>query len=154
MPSPANLRMRWANIPGVSYAEQRTQSKAKEKPAKPRAKRPKPTTPYLHPRFIEAPHLYTKRGTRRKLHYTLPPSELDWCTAKQAMEILGCSRSSVDYIARKHNIRRHEHYFARPAGNGLTRLYYFNLDDVRIAKLHREAEKIKRRNAKRRKNHA
>lgn len=157
---------RWVSIPGVVYPEpnaakpkaptpQKTSSCKKSKlckttflvthacdtrkPKKPRKSR----RDYKHPLFIQNPTLYTKYGVRRKVPITPFPSELEWCTAKEAMKILSCGRSTVDAVVKKYSIPTRKCSYLRPAGNGATAFMYFYRDDVIMAAKLRSINKNK-----------
>jgi hypothetical protein len=136
---------RWVSIPGVVYPEPNA---AKPKAATPK-KAAKPKKPrksrrdYEHPLFVKNPTLYTKYGVRRKVPITPFPSELEWCTAKEAMKILSCGRSTVDAIVKKYSIPTRKCSYLRPSGNGATAFMYFYRDDVIMAAKLRSIDKNK-----------
>lgn len=137
---------RWITIPGVSYPKPNKATPEAPAPQTPAKKTPRKSRRlYEHPLYKENPTLYTKYGVRRKVPLTPKPSELEWCTAKEAMAILSCSRATVDVVAAKHAIPTQKHSNVRPCGNGATAFMYFRRDDVIMAAKLRAIKKNKSR---------
>jgi hypothetical protein len=121
----SNDPYRWRNVPGVTYPEPRR-----------REKKPTPS-----PLFLKDPDKYTFAGELRK-HPFLPESEkANWCTMKQAMELLNCSHRTVTRIAKAYNIESRV-YSANTGKGFLTNHYlFFNLAKIKEAAHLRKAKR-------------
>lgn len=141
----SNNPYRWITLPGVSYPEEKKQNPT---PRRKRASTPPQNLDFSRPkhkRFLENPTLYSTRGLERKIPLSPPPSEIDWCTAIEAMKILSCSRATVYEIARRYNIRQQD--FAKPhtKGNGYTKVCYYKRDEILLVAKLRAIKKNKSR---------
>lgn len=135
----ADLRARWAAIPGVTFAATTaapaTPPRNKRNPDKARNANHRPTC------YIEQPELYTSRGTRR-LHPFGSPTEPGWITTEQALVILGIGPSSLSRLVHLYKLDTCT-YVAPSAKCGGARKYYRE-EQIR-ALLHRPDRRGKNR---------
>lgn len=144
MLSLTNLRAIWANIPGVTYSKERKAPEPKPNANPQKAKRKRRSRrDYEHPLFKENPVIFTKYGRRRQIPLTPEPSSLEWCSAKEAMGILNCCRTSVDAIAKKYSIPTQRYSKVRPNGKGATAFTYYLREEVIMASKLRRMKKSK-----------